>query len=155
MDAKATGQFIAELRKQKGLTQKELAEKLQITGKAISRWETGKGLPEISLLKPLAEIWGVSIGDLLSGRIVEAAHIKEQTDQIIIDSLNYSEDEKMQKRIFAYFLAGIVVTMVGLLFTLIMGSIFNGNEALSVGIGIYLCIVNVTCTGVIVAHMEK
>lgn len=46
MDANATGRFIAELRKQKGYTQKELAEKLMVTDKAISRWETGKGLPD-------------------------------------------------------------------------------------------------------------
>ena len=46
MDAKTTGRFIAELRKQKGYTQKELAEKIMVTDKAISRWETGKGLPD-------------------------------------------------------------------------------------------------------------
>ena len=48
MDAKTTGRFIAELRKQKGYTQKELAEKIMVTDKAISRWETGKGLPRIT-----------------------------------------------------------------------------------------------------------
>lgn len=53
MDKNITGRFIAELRKQKGFTQKELAEKLMVTDKAISRWETGKGLPDTSLLKPL------------------------------------------------------------------------------------------------------
>ena len=56
MDAKTTGRFIAELRKQKGYTQKELAEKIMVTDKAISRWETGKGLPDTSLLKPLGDI---------------------------------------------------------------------------------------------------
>ena len=75
MDAKTTGRFIAELRKQKGYTQKELAEKIMVTDKAISRWETGKGLPDTSLLKPLGDILGVSVGELLSGKIIEEADI--------------------------------------------------------------------------------
>lgn len=91
MDTNATGRFIAELRKQKGYTQKELAEKLMVTDKAISRWETGKGLPDTSLLKPLGDILGVSVSELLSGRIIEEADMKDQTDKIILESLNYSK----------------------------------------------------------------
>ena len=87
MDANATGRFIAELRKQKGYTQKELAEKLMVTDKAISRWETGKGLPDTSLLKPLGDILCVSVSELLSGRIIEEADMKDQTDKIILESL--------------------------------------------------------------------
>ena len=90
MDAKTTGRFIAELRKQRGLTQKELAEQLMVTDKAVSRWETGKGLPDTSLLKPLAELLGVSVGELLSGRMIEEEQMKDQTDRIILDSLRYS-----------------------------------------------------------------
>ena len=90
MDAKTTGRFIADLRKQRGLTQKELAEQLMVTDKAVSRWETGKGLPDTSLLKPLAELLGVSVGELLSGQTIEGEQMKEQTDQIILDSLRYS-----------------------------------------------------------------
>lgn len=90
MDAKTTGHFIAELRKQHGLTQKELADRLMVTDKAVSRWETGKGLPDTSLLKPLAELLGVSVGELLAGRMIEEAQMKDQTDRIILDSLRYS-----------------------------------------------------------------
>ena len=70
MDAKTTGRFLAELRKEKGYTQKELGDKLMVTDKAISRWETGKGLPDTALLKPLSEILGVSVGELLAGKRV-------------------------------------------------------------------------------------
>lgn len=105
MDTNATGRFIAELRKQKGYTQKDLAEKLMVTDKAISRWETGKGLPDVSLLKPLSDILGVSVGELLSGRIIKEAQMKEQTDKIILDSLRYS--------------AWIFAKMVNLVFILI------------------------------------
>lgn len=90
MDANATGRFIAERRRQKGLTQKELANKLQVTDKAISRWETGKGLPDISLLRPLSEILEVSISELLSGKIIEESDREEQTEKILLDALNYS-----------------------------------------------------------------
>ena len=91
MDANTTGRFIARLRKQKGYTQKELAEKLMVTDKAISRWETGKGLPDTSLLKPLGDILGVSVGELLSGERIEAAEMKDQADKIILESLEYSK----------------------------------------------------------------
>lgn len=89
MDTSATGRFIAELRKQKGYTQKELAERLAVTDKAISRWETGKGLPDTSLLKPLADILGVSVGELLSGKILEEAELKEETDNLLLESFGY------------------------------------------------------------------
>ena len=90
MDAVRTGRFIAELRKQAGYTQKELADRLMVTDKAVSRWETGKGLPDTSLLRPLSEILGVSVGELLSGARIEEAHMREQTDQVILDALRYS-----------------------------------------------------------------
>lgn len=90
MDSNKTGLFIAELRKQKGYTQKELAEKLMVTDKAVSRWETGKGFPDTSLLRNLSNILGVSVGELLSGEHIEETNMKEKTDQIILDSLKYS-----------------------------------------------------------------
>ena len=91
MDKNTTGRFIAELRKQKGFTQKELAENLMVTDKAISRWETGKGLPDTSLLKPLGDVLGVSVTELLSGKKIEEADMKERADNIILEALNYSK----------------------------------------------------------------
>ncbi len=90
MDAKATGRFIAELRRQKGYTQKELAETLMVTDKAISRWETGKGFPDTALLKPLGDVLGVSVGELLAGQRIEETDMKEQTDRVILDALHYT-----------------------------------------------------------------
>lgn len=91
MDKNTTGRFIAELRKQKGFTQKELAENLMVTDKAISRWETGKGLPDTSLLKPLGDVLGVSVTELLSGKKIEEVDMKERADNIILEALNYSK----------------------------------------------------------------
>ncbi len=155
MDAKITGSFIAQLRKQRGLTQKELAEKLEVTDKAISRWETGKGMPETSLLKPLAEILGVSVGELLAGKMLEVSQIKEQTDKILLESLDEPDDEAQLRRILRYVFIGVIVAMGGLYFAMLMDSLFNGTETFVGGIGMYLCIVVVTCTGIILTRMDR
>lgn len=67
MDAKKTGKYISDNRKKQGLSQKELAKKLNITDKAISKWERGLSLPDISMLIPLSEILEITLYDLLTG----------------------------------------------------------------------------------------
>ena len=61
MDNQAIGNFIKALRTEQGLTQKQLAEKINVTDKAVSRWETGKGAPDVTLLLPLSQLFGVSV----------------------------------------------------------------------------------------------
>lgn len=70
MDRYVTGDVIRSLREKKGLTQEELAKSLFVSGKAVSKWETGKGYPDISLLEPLAAALGISVIELLSGQPV-------------------------------------------------------------------------------------
>lgn len=69
MDPKRTGKFISDNRKKQGLSQKELAGQLNITDKAISKWERGLSFPDISMLIPLSEILDISLYDLLTGGI--------------------------------------------------------------------------------------
>ncbi len=90
MDTIKVGYFIASLRKTKGLTQKELADLLGVTDKAISRWETGKGLPDTSLLIPLADALGVSVSELLSAQITTRDNMQKQSDNVIVETLQYS-----------------------------------------------------------------
>ena len=71
MEQYVTGSVIRALREKKGLTQRQLAERLLVSDKAVSKWETGKGLPDISLLEPLAAQLGVSVAELLRGEWVE------------------------------------------------------------------------------------
>lgn len=71
MDNIQFGAFVAQLRKEQGLTQKELADRLHITDKAVSKWETGKGFPDVKLLEPLAQVLGVSLVELLQGARTE------------------------------------------------------------------------------------
>lgn len=156
MDAKVTGCFIAQLRKELGLTQKELAEKLEVTDKAISRWETGKGLPDTSLLKPLAELFGVSVGELLSGRPMDDSQIKSQADHIILESLSYEESQERWKQILRYVFLGILVALGGFFFALVVARFATSKDAaVSLGIGMYLCIVTVTCTGIVLMGIKN
>lgn len=71
MDNKKIGSFISELRKSRSLTQKELAEKLNLTDKAISKWERGLGYPDITIVSSLADILGVTVNELLNGERIE------------------------------------------------------------------------------------
>ena len=64
MDQQKIRQFIAEMRKEQGLTQRELAEKLLITDKTVSKWECGKGMPDVSLMMPLCQILQISVNEL-------------------------------------------------------------------------------------------
>ena len=70
MDQIKIGRFIAERRKAQKMTQKALAEILRISDKTVSKWECGKGLPELSLMKPLCDALQITVNDLLSGTIV-------------------------------------------------------------------------------------
>lgn len=78
MNAKKFGSFVAASRKEKGLTQLELASKLQVTDKAISRWERGIGFPDIGILEPLAEALGVTVLELLKSENLEQQDISAE-----------------------------------------------------------------------------
>ncbi|MDO4315239.1 MAG: helix-turn-helix transcriptional regulator [Oscillospiraceae bacterium] len=87
MDAKATGQLIAARRRALDLSQAELAERLHVTDKAVSRWETGRGMPAIDSLEPLAEALGLSVSELLSGRELTAEELPREAGSQIVETL--------------------------------------------------------------------
>ena len=68
MDQIKTGKFIADMRKEQSLTQKELAERLNVSDKLISKWETGRGLPDVTVMGALCEVLRINVNELLSGR---------------------------------------------------------------------------------------
>ena len=75
MDTYVTGATIKQLREAKGLTQAELADRIGVSGKAVSKWETAKGLPDITLLEPLAGALEVSVMELMSGRTISNKNV--------------------------------------------------------------------------------
>lgn len=87
MNTTDVGRFISELRKEKGLTQKELAEKLSVTDKAVSKWETGRSAPDISLLVSLSEILGVTVIEILNGEKIEKESFPEVGDEVIVETI--------------------------------------------------------------------
>ncbi len=91
MNSEKIGAFIKALRKEKNLTQKDLAEILCCTDKAISRWETGRGIPEISFLIPLSKALGISVNELLMGERFPEEEIKEKTEQLIVETITHTD----------------------------------------------------------------
>ncbi len=83
MDQKKIGAFIAKCRKEKGLTQMQLAELLAVTNQAVSKWETGKGMPDVSLLQPLCEALDISLNELFSGEHISAEEYRGKAEENI------------------------------------------------------------------------
>lgn len=98
MDAVKCGEFIAELRKGKNLTQKDLANKLNVSDKAISRWETGKGFPDVDSLQALSDFFNISINELLAGEKAENKTIEEIAEENIISAIVETEKSKKTKK---------------------------------------------------------
>ena len=95
MDQVAIGKFIKELRKAKGLTQAELAEKLMVSEKTISKWECGNGFPETSLMLPLCEELGITANELLSGKRLSNEEYSKQAEKNLV--LLRAEQERSSK----------------------------------------------------------
>lgn len=113
MEQEKIGKFIAVLRKERNMTQKELAEKLGVTCQAVSKWENGRGLPDISVLTPLAQALELSVGEILNGERIRTEEIVQKTDETIIKTL--SDSERRVRRTRRLFL-GIIGGIVGILF---------------------------------------
>lgn len=87
MHAENIGALIAQIRKEKGLTQKELAEKLHISDKTVSKWETGRGAPDISSLESLSETLGISVSELLAGKRLPPEQVLEHSDKVLVKTM--------------------------------------------------------------------
>lgn len=85
MNQENTGKFIAQCRKEMGLTQASLAEKLGITDRAVSKWETGKSMPDASLMLELCEILKINVNELLSGEHISMDHYQDIAEQNLIE----------------------------------------------------------------------
>lgn len=93
MDQTKIGSFLKKLRKEKSLTQEQLAEQLHVSARTISRWETGSNMPDISLLAELAETFDVSIPELINGER-KSGTMKEETKEVVEKMSDYAGEEK-------------------------------------------------------------
>jgi len=106
------GEFIASQRKNKNLTQAALAEQLGITDRAVSKWERGKGLPDVSIMIDLCEILGITVNELLCGEIISMENIGKKNEQILLDMAK--EIEKKNKTLWTSMWVIMIVSMVAL-----------------------------------------
>ncbi len=90
MNQRKIGKFICELRKQKKLTQYDLALKLGVTEKSVSNWENGRNMPDLSLFKPLCDELGISINELMSGEKIDNDGYKDKSEENIYNTIDYS-----------------------------------------------------------------
>lgn len=124
MNQADTGRFIADRRKEKGLTQAQLAERLNITDRAVSKWETGKSMPDSSIMLELCRILDISVNELLSGEKIEVENASQKADEALLE-LKRKDENNMSKN-----------TVISVIFTITM---FTG---IIVG-----CICDVAITG--------
>ena len=111
MDQVKIGKFISEKRKEAGLTQAQLAEKLGITDRAVSKWETGRSLPDAAIMMDLCAVLKITVNDLLSGEEVSMENYNEKTAKVLIEMVR--QKEEADKRLLAVeIVIGIVSTLV-------------------------------------------
>ena len=116
MDTKKTGSFLKDLRKERGLTQEQLAEKIGVAGRTVSRWETASNMPDLSILIQLAEFYDVEVGEIIDGE--RKKDMKEELKQTLTKIADYNNDEK-QKAVNVYkislmimFFSGFIIVMM-------------------------------------------
>ena len=125
MDNIKIGKYIAENRKKKNMTQEQLAEKIGVTSKTISRWENGNYMPDISLLKPLSEELDITLNDLLSGEKVEKEKYQEKLEENIINTIDYSNKKVAEKNNSI----SLLLVVFGVLCTITAMSIFPSDSS--------------------------
>lgn len=109
MDQIKTGKFIAAMRKEQGLTQRQLADSLNISDKTVSKWETGKGLPEVALMVPLCDALHITVNELLCGQRLTDSDYKQKTEEVIMDLVKEREESKKK------LVLSIIVCVIGIL----------------------------------------
>ena len=122
MDPKKTGMIILDARKKLCMTQKELADKLYVSDKAVSKWERGLCFPDISVLIPLTEILNIGLYELLKGESVN----KKEIEETLKDTINYSNDELKRKEKKYIIVSSIVITII--IFLCIMLLVLKNND---------------------------
>lgn len=125
MDQKKIGRLIYEMRKQKNLTQFELANKLGVTDRAISHWENGRRMPDLSLIKPLCDELEITVNDLLSGEIVDKEHRQEKYEENILNTLKILEKKTKQQ------LQDKRILTIAIVILFVIGTFFSYNEFFS------------------------
>jgi transcriptional regulator with XRE-family HTH domain len=129
MNQVLTGKFIADERKKKGYTQAELADRLGISNRTVSKWETGNGFPDVSLLLPLSEELDVSVNELLSGERISKEDYEKRAEENIVKIISQNKKVSREEHIISTVL--IIALFIIVITGYILGKIFATPEALA------------------------
>lgn len=149
MDTKMVGSFLKKLRKENNMTQEQLGERIGVTNKTVSRWETGNYMPPVESLILLSDIYGISINEILAGKRLEMDELKEVADENVTKVLGELESDykKFEKRmiiilIINAILAISIITLLPLkswkdiaIFVMVLAMAFLSNVVNMVAIG--------------------
>ncbi len=108
MDQIKTGKFIASERKNKNMTQRQLADKLMISDKTVSKWECGNGMPEVSLMLPLCEILEINVNELLSGERLEEKEYQKKAEENMVELMREKQESKHK------IIVGVIAAFMGI-----------------------------------------
>ena len=113
MDQKKTGRFFKELRNEKGWTQEQLAEKLNVSGRTISRWETGNNMPDLDMLIEMTDFYDVDIRELIDGER-KSEKMNKDMEETVLKVADYSNEEKnrLMKKLHYFSWAGVITFIV-------------------------------------------
>lgn len=125
MNQEKIGKFIAECRKEKKMTQQELAEKLGVSDRTIGNWENGRNMPDLSLFKPLCIELDISLNDLMSGEKVKEQEYQKKLEENIINTIDYSNKKIKDRNNFI----GLILIVFGILIAITATSIFPSESS--------------------------
>lgn len=139
MDQKQIGSFIRQCREAGGLTQQQLADKVGVTNKAVSKWETGKSMPDVALFEPLCRELGISLSELLAGRRVMEEERPSIAEQLLAESISGKKLMGLQAFLMLNSVIGVLLALSPLLLRLEtpFSWIFTGAGLLECGAVIY------------------
>lgn len=122
------GKFIAECRKNKKLTQAQLAEQLGITDRAVSKWETGKSMPDASIMLDLCNILGISVNELLCGEVIEMENYSRKAEEQLLEMAK--REERCNKRLIHAMYLLVIISSLALITIITLTMQFVSNETL-------------------------
>ena len=126
MDLMKTGRFIAECRKNKNLTQMQLAEKLGITDRAVSKWENGKSLPDSSIMLDLCGLLDITVNDLLSGEVVLVDNYNKEMENNLLEMIKQKEESDKRLLVFEWVIA--ILSLIVLFVPIFIASLLTMEE---------------------------
>lgn len=144
MDQIKIGKFIAETRKGKNITQKQLADKLSISDKTVSKWECGKGLPEVSIMLELCEELNITVNDLLTGEIVSEIDYQNKAEENMMNLMKENQENK--KRMILSVICA-VITIIATCSLVVIASYIEMPVIVRVGLIIFAVITAATGIG--------